>query len=132
MNRQQTVTCMQVIRAWLCLPMLLVVLHGCGSSSAEERLAQERQSRESNWIEVGKDAVRAKLKDPDSATFRNAVFRRHGAAPLACGEVNAKNSFGGKGGFQRFIFMGGQLGVVFEEGMKSTEFNNLWDTVCAH
>ena len=43
--------------------------------------------------------VKAKLKDPDSAQFRNLQY----TPPFVCGEVNAKNSFGGYNGFERFI-----------------------------
>ena len=44
------------------------------------------------------EAVRAQLKDPSSAIFRNV--RRVGSG--YCGEVNAKNSYGGYAGFEAF------------------------------
>ena len=43
--------------------------------------------------------VRARLKDPDSARFQN--IRNVGRGEI-CGEVNAKNAFGGYVGFQHF------------------------------
>lgn len=46
---------------------------------------------------VKADAV-ARLKDPESAQFRN-VRTVHG---IVCGELNAKNSFGGYVGFEPF------------------------------
>lgn len=43
------------------------------------------------------------LKDPDSAKFQNVrVIDQKGGAQVVCGEVNAKNSFGGYTGFQDF------------------------------
>lgn len=41
------------------------------------------------------------LKDPDSAQFRNLRVVSGGAA--LCGEVNAKNSYGGYTGFKSFV-----------------------------
>lgn len=43
--------------------------------------------------------VRAQLKDPESARFQN--IRQVGRGEI-CGQVNAKNAFGGYVGFQHF------------------------------
>lgn len=45
-------------------------------------------------------AVKAELRDPASARFRNV---RTMASGITCGEVNAKNAVGGYSGFQKFI-----------------------------
>jgi hypothetical protein len=50
-----------------------------------------------------KDAVRLTLSDPDSAKFRNIRQVTLGY----CGEVNAKNRFGGYTGFMHFVYMNG-------------------------
>ena len=50
-------------------------------------------------FEMAKSAVSNQLKDPSSAQFRNLVEVSPG---VVCGEVNAKNSFGGYAGFKRF------------------------------
>lgn len=50
-------------------------------------------------IEKSKKQVLNQLKDPDSAKFRN-VFAKD--KTLVCGEVNAKNSYGGYNGFTFF------------------------------
>jgi hypothetical protein len=83
------------------------------------------------WVEKGKDAVREKLKDSDSAKFQNVYFHRGvNNVPLSCGEVNSKNSFGGYGGFQRFI-SGGQSDLTFlEEQMDRSEFVKVWNQMC--
>ncbi|HCG5835882.1 TPA: hypothetical protein NJ118_004605 [Vibrio parahaemolyticus] len=49
-------------------------------------------------IEVITNAVKASLKDPYSAKFKS--IKRAGVD--VCGEVNAKNSFGGYGGYMMF------------------------------
>jgi hypothetical protein len=50
-----------------------------------------------------KAQVRAHLKDPDSATWRNL---RNIGPNVICGEVNAKNSLGGYTGFEPFMLDG--------------------------
>ncbi len=82
------------------------------------------------WVERGKQAVRSKLKDPDSADFRNVFFHRGSDdIPVICGEVNSKNSFGGFGGFQKFISAGSAEMTFLEEEV--SDFGNLWNTLCA-
>lgn len=49
--------------------------------------------------DAAKTAVLAKLKDPDSAQFRNIRV----AGDWVCGEVNAKNSYGAYAGFSGFV-----------------------------
>lgn len=49
-------------------------------------------------------AVKAKLKDPDSAQFRWPAPKEWGSY---CGWVNAKNSYGGYTGFKPFYVVGG-------------------------
>jgi len=62
-----------------------------------QRIAQEEAERIERLHAAVRDAVRESLKDPDSAMFRNQVD--------GCGEVNAKNSFGGYVGYRRFYTM---------------------------
>lgn len=58
-------------------------------------------------IAEASSAVMAKLRDPGSAQFRNvrAVTTILGSKKV-CGEVNAKNGYGGYTGFSRFVFLG--------------------------
>jgi hypothetical protein len=49
--------------------------------------------------EPAKAAVRDILKDPASAQFRNVYVQKTG---VTCGQVNAKNAFGGYVGFRGF------------------------------
>lgn len=51
----------------------------------------------------GKKAVLANLKDPESAKF-NGLYTAKDA--YLCGEVNARNSFGGYVGYKRFVTLG--------------------------
>ncbi len=58
---------------------------------------------EVGFISANEERVKATLKDPGSAMFRNVRIGRGLGAPAVCGEVNAKNSFGGYLGYNRFV-----------------------------
>lgn len=65
------------------LALLAIALAGCGDSD----------------IDRARAAVSEKLSDPSSAQFRNERSKEGG---WVCGEVNAKNAFGGYIGFKRY------------------------------
>ena len=71
----------------------------------KERRDEQREldRREDNLIFMGKQAVKGMLKDPESATFRNVFVSRAALGAkevsVSCGEVNAKNGFGGYSGY---------------------------------
>lgn len=54
-----------------------------------------------NKIEIGKGKIAGKFRDPSSAQFRGVTRVTEG--DMVCGEVNAKNSYGGYVGFHRFF-----------------------------
>lgn len=64
-------------------------------------------------FEAAKRAVIARLKDPDSAQFRNL---RIGKGDIVCGEVNARNSYGGMTGFQPFFATAESADIVTGDG----------------
>ena len=82
-------------------------------SNAElKEIMYQRKARE--WVEAG-------LKDRSSAEFRNQKG--------FCGEVNAKNSYGGYSGFERFIAASETM-VVRESDMAIGEFDQVWSQQC--
>lgn len=54
-------------------------------------------------LQRSSENVVLQLKDPESVRFRNLRFIKHKERIVICGEVNAKNSFGGYVGFQVFV-----------------------------
>lgn len=75
-----------------CAIALLVLTTAC--SDPEETKRQE-------YVEITEKLVRAQLKDPDSARFRDLTL---GDGGFVCGQLNAKNSYGGYNGFTAFFF----------------------------
>lgn len=77
-------------------------------------------------LKIAQDNVRARLKDPASATFKGEFVAKTG---IPCGEVNSKNSFGGYTGYQRYMASGGGLAVL-ESDMAPEEFDKAWLKLC--
>jgi hypothetical protein len=86
-----------------------------------------KAARELAYIENQKRLIRAKLRDPKSAEFRN-VRICYSMGPIVCGQVNSNNGFGGKTGYQRFV-SGGEIQVL-EEEMEDGGMDAVWAKVC--
>lgn len=59
--------------------------------------------------------VAGMMKDPASAQFDAVKTLGEGRDMLACGKVNAKNSYGGYGGFKSFMVYDHQVYVAEDE-----------------
>jgi hypothetical protein len=77
-------------------------------------------------ITTAKNVVKERLRDPDSAQFRNVGAYRGDPKikyPMfVCGEVNAKNGFGGYDGYEPFVWVAdiivdGRIRVDLSHGM---------------
>lgn len=83
-------------------------------------------SSDYQMMAAAKKSVLKMLKDPDSAEFRNEHV---GTGGIPCGEVNAKNSFGGYTGFKRYL--GFDELLMVEDSMKNDQaFEKLWMDHC--
>lgn len=90
---------------------------------AEAQKAQRQEAEEkaaAEKMQEFQDQVRSILKDGESAQFRNLRFNAGQWGEVLCGEVNAKNSFGGYIGFVPFAsterpLAGGQRVIVLSE-----------------
>ncbi len=79
---------------------------------------------------VATRAVKGKLCDPNSAEFRklNAYEPSEGVL-VVCGEVNAKNGFGGYSGFEPFVWvpLGPDMKPDVQNGMAFLGANEIGD-----
>ena len=87
--------------------------------------AQTNQTEDDQAIATAKQVITDNLKDPDSAKFKNiTVYRITNQATgkteisAICGEVNAKNSYGGYVGFKKFatVMLADKPKVAVEDG----------------
>lgn len=83
-------------------------------------------------IETAQAFFKKTLKDPDSAQFRNIVVRKSSDGKGifgVCGEINAKNSYGGYVGFRPFYFSG-NYGEILSEDNKDVFEMMYSEVVC--
>jgi len=104
------------------LIVVMIVAFGGKEDKRTDR-ARDAEMTEIKLQRLAREFVTANLKDPDSAKFRNQKG--------VCGEVNAKNSFGGYAGFVRFIAGGKDL-VIMENNpaLAPGAFKESWDRFC--
>ncbi|MEA5669027.1 hypothetical protein VA603_15890 [Stenotrophomonas sp. MH1] len=94
--------------------------------TAAEKKAQQQKWFGAETIVAAERAVRAELKDPDAAQFRDVRANyTEEFGVVACGRVNAKNEFGGYTGFRRFVSSGKS---VILEGRDN--FADAWTGAC--
>lgn len=103
---------------------------GGSDVAVSDQTSSDRNAKEFAWMEEAKDQVRARMRDGDSAQFRNVAIHRFQGAPLVCGEVNGKNGFGGFAGFERFIFAG-SVGTFVSRDMAPGEMDKSWALMCS-
>lgn len=112
---------------------IIILLSALYSASAlagrEDSYDRTTDAKKIGWMDRGKEAAKAKLKDPSSAQFRNVYFHRGAdGIPMTCGEVNSKNSFGGYGGYQKFVSAGKPEFTFLQEEV--ADFSNVWNRFC--
>lgn len=104
--------------------VVIAVKSMTNSESAGKKAAADAAMQEIKLQRLAREFLTPYLKDPDSAQFRNQK--------RICGEVNAKNSFGGYAGFKRFI--AGSKELVFMEDdarLEEGAFQAAWGKFCS-
>ena len=81
--------------AYVCSLLMAATVHAAALTTLNEKI-----------IEIGKKGIQEKLKDPESARFKELTVHK-GETPTegvyyVCGEINSKNSYGGYAGFTPF------------------------------
>ena len=109
-------------------PLLIVLILAAGPAGAVGEFVGMPTGQEIAWIRRHQDVLRARLKDGESAQFRNLYVSKSGGSPIVCGEVNAKNGFGAYGGFERW-FGAEPVGVFVESDVEG--FGQVWAKYCA-
>lgn len=80
-----------------------------------------------NPVVDAKDYVRSRLKDAESAQFKNVFYSNASRTHVVCGQVNSKNAYGGYGGYKYFV--SGSPELTFFEG-EIDDFAKIWNELC--
>ncbi len=90
--------------------------------ASETRLFYEKNGLEKT-IAAAQVAAKKDLKDPDSARFQNLRIAEYDGGNVVCGEINAKNSYGGYVGYKRFA-AGTSGATIHNASSKHQEIND--------
>ncbi|WP_407410773.1 zinc ribbon domain-containing protein [Acinetobacter sp.] len=75
--------------------------------------------------------IKQSAKDPDSVQFRNEKINNDtDVGAVACGQYNAKNSFGAYAGYKGFVAVEKTQKAYFEDGPNQNEFPKYWNKYC--
>ena len=77
---------------------ILLAIAACSPTSSAPR------DPNAELLAKAEEGILSQLKDPESAQFRNLLLNGQN---VVCGEVNARNSFGGYSGFSAFWYDSG-------------------------
>ncbi len=88
-----------------------------------------------NYGTKAKQEASSQMKDPSSVEFRNVEGYKRGDTGLVaiCGEINAKNSYGGYVGYKQFTSVAGIVLLNDLEGKGApweNHFNINWNNTC--
>lgn len=82
-------------------------------------------------ITEAQEHIKKQLKDPYSAVFENSyIGRADNGAPVVCGTVNAKNSYGAYIGAKKFFYMRGRDRPVYDIEGGDIFLSVLYDVFC--
>ena len=108
----------------------LVLLAACGGAESKRQIDGLSSTEIAGQAVLAKRMIEQRLVDPESTVYRNVKVYRHpnsGAGVVFCGEVNARNRFGGMSGYERFVATH-SLSVL--ESMGKREFQAGWSEFC--
>ena len=102
------------------------------SSNATEGNPFDDVSEQRLWIIKSKEGIKKRLRDPDSAKFKNVRFYSGGPLNVVCGEVSAKNGLGGYSGYERFMASGDNedLASLASDATDSRKMDVAWNNLC--
>lgn len=84
----------------------------------EESFARIVAGDYSAFVKQAKEAITSRFKDPESARFRG-LYLSQKELPTLCGEVNAKNSYGGYVGYRGFFY--NTVSAYIDDGKELSE-----------
>ena len=93
--------------------------------ATEIQLFFEKNGQEKT-ITAAQDAAKKGLKDPDSAKFQNLRIADFDGGKVVCGEINAKNSYGGYVGYKRFV-AGTSAATIYNTSSKYPDINDAFN-----
>jgi hypothetical protein len=103
-----------------------------GNTASDEAIANldARRQVDDDFVDKAQTVIQQSLKDPSSAEFSHGFARIKKGQQVACGYVNAKNSFGAMAGASQWIVLP-HRGIAMVRGYDdNSKFIGLWNAYC--
>lgn len=102
------------------------------SDSNHEEQPVRNENKAGALLTYSQLEIKKNAKDPDSVEFRNEqVHNNTDSGAVACGQYNAKNSFGSYAGFKGFVAIEKDQTLYIQDGVNSKLFPEKWNKYCA-
>ena len=117
------------------LILLFIFIGILGGNDAEQDTTATSTEKTENkggvMLFYMQNQIKQNAKDPDSVQFRNEKINNNTAdGAVACGQYNAKNSFGAYTGYKGFVAVEKTQKAYFEDGPNKDEFAKYWNKYC--
>lgn len=122
-----------LIFAGLVLIFIFVeLLKGDPVDTGNSVVAKKEENKAGVMLFYIQNQIKQNAKDPDSVQFRNEKINNNtDVGAVACGQYNAKNSFGAYAGYKGFVAVEKTQKAYFEDGPNESEFAKYWNKYCA-
>lgn len=107
-----------------------VASHPDAPPSPAEKAQRDREADDYAMKSLGEQTIRAMLKDPGSGVFSQSEGRVKDGLHIACGYVNAKNSFGAMAGNAPWLVIEERKIAMIANSENGEQFRRLWNTYC--
>ena len=127
------------IITWIVLGLIiftvLITMYGGSETSTSNTNTGESAKKDENKAGVllffAQQQIKQNAKDPDSVQFRSEqIHEKTDEGAVACGEYNAKNSFGAYVGFKKFVVTEKDQSIFIENGSNAKVFVKKWNKHC--
>lgn len=98
--------------------------------SPAEQAKRDQFLRDQTTEALGRQTIRAQLRDPRSAQFGESFGRLKHGKRVACGYVNARNAFGGYAGDTPWVMVIEDGTVLIRSGDNAGRFAKVWNRYC--
>lgn len=108
--------------------LVMLGILGLGACSGDKSPAAG--AVDSSFVATIETNIRERMKDPEAVRFRKLQVRESGGVRIACGEFNAKNSYGGYNGYRPYVAINSDVEISTDSGFADTTFTDAYRT-CA-
>ncbi|WP_257223698.1 hypothetical protein [Acinetobacter sp. YH12140] len=120
-----------LIFAGLMLFMVIIGLLSGEDNSENTQPVTEKENKAGVLLFYSQQQIKQNAKDPESVQFRGEqIHENTDSGAVACGEYNAKNSFGAYTGFKGFVAVEKDQTLYIEGGVNAKSFAEKWNKYC--